>query len=51
VLAEELGLDVKRFSQDLKSPQTQAALEQNFASRRGIGVYISQAEKGTGLKL
>jgi putative protein-disulfide isomerase len=38
-LAEELGLDVKRFSQDLKSPQTQAALEQDFASRRGIGVY------------
>jgi putative protein-disulfide isomerase len=38
-LAEELGLDVKRFSQDLKSPQTQAALEQNFALRRRIGVY------------
>jgi putative protein-disulfide isomerase len=38
-LAAELGLDEKQFSEDLTSPEIQAALEQNFALRRKIGVY------------
>ncbi len=38
-LAAELGLDEKQFSEDLTSPEIQAALEQDFALRRKIGVY------------
>ena len=38
-LAAELGLDEKQFSEDLTSPEIQAALEQNFVLRRKIGVY------------
>jgi putative protein-disulfide isomerase len=38
-LAAELGLDEKQFSEDLTSPEIQAALEQNFALRRKIDVY------------
>ena len=38
-LAAELGLDEARFSEDLTSQEIQAALEQNFALRRKIGVY------------
>jgi putative protein-disulfide isomerase len=38
-LAVELGLNEKQFSEDLTSPEIQAALEQNFALRRKIGVY------------
>jgi putative protein-disulfide isomerase len=38
-LAGELGLDDKQFAADLVSPEIQAALEQDFALRRRIGVY------------
>ena len=38
-LAGELGLDVQRFSTDLNSADTQAALQQNFRLRREINVY------------
>ena len=38
-LAAELGLDEKQFTEDLTSPEIQAALEQDFALRRKIGVY------------
>jgi putative protein-disulfide isomerase len=38
-LAAELGLGEKQFFEDLTSPEIQAALEQNFALRRKIGVY------------
>ena len=37
-LAAEMGLDEARFSEDLTGPEIQAALEQNFALRRKIGV-------------
>ncbi len=38
-LATELGLNVERFSSDLHSADTQAALQENFALRRHIKVY------------
>ena len=38
-LAGELGLDDKPFAADLVSPEIQAALEQDFALRRRIGVF------------
>jgi len=38
-LAAELGLDEKQFCEDLTGSEIQAALEQNFALRRKIGVY------------
>jgi putative protein-disulfide isomerase len=38
-LATEMGLDEARFSEDLTSPEIQAALEKNFALRRKIAVY------------
>jgi len=38
-LAEELGLDVARFTQDISSPEIRAELESNFELRRRIGVY------------
>ncbi len=38
-LAGELGLDIERFSTDLNSADTLAALQDNFALRRKINVY------------
>lgn len=38
-LAGELGLDQKQFREDLGSSEIQAALQQDFALRRKIGVY------------
>lgn len=38
-LAGELALDVERFSTDLNSQETHAALQANFALRRNINVY------------
>jgi putative protein-disulfide isomerase len=38
-LAGELGLDDSQFAKDLVSDEAQAALEQDFALRRRMGVY------------
>ncbi len=38
-LAEELGLDVSRFTRDISSPEIQAELEASFVLRRRISVY------------
>jgi len=37
-VAKDLGLDVVRFSQDLSSPQTAAAVQQDFKEGQSIGV-------------